>query len=175
MKDYPVKLRIDYSESSNRLTVFFRLLLVIPILLILSLVATYAEALSFAIALMILFREKYPKWWFEWNVEITRFSYRIVAYFLLMRDEYPATDERQSVHITIPYPDVKNDLKRWMPLIKWFLVLPHIFILIFIFIGAFLATIFAFLIIFTFKINTRFDFIYDFYCGRKITFHYMIN
>ena len=134
MKEYPVKLKIDYSESSNRLTAIFRLILVIPIVIILALISTYAEALSLAIAMMILFKEKYPKWWFDWNIGITKFTYRIAAYVLLMRDEYPATDYEQSVKITIPYPDVKNELKRWMPLVKWILVIPHVIVLLFLFV-----------------------------------------
>ena len=155
MQDYPVNLKIDYPESSNPLTALFRLILVIPIVIILGLISTYAEALSFAIAMMILFKEKYPKWWFDWNIGITKFAYRITAYVLLMRDEYPATDDDQSVHLTIPYPEVKQDLKRWMPLVKWILVIPHAIALIFIFIGVILCTIFAlFTILFTGKYPT---------------------
>ena len=150
MKDYPVNLNIDYPESSNRLTALFRLVLVIPIVIILALISTYAEALSFAIAMMILFKEKYPKWWFDWNIGITKFAYRIAAYIFLLRDEYPSTDNDQSVTITIPYPDVKNELKRWMPLVKWILVIPHIIALVFLFVGVILCTIFAlFTILFT--------------------------
>ena len=152
MQEYPVNLKIDYPESSDRLTAVFRLILVIPIVIILALISTYAEALSFAIAMMILFKEKYPKWWFDWNIGITKFAYRIVAYVFLMRDEYPSTDDDQSVHLTIPFPDVKQDLKRWMPLVKWILVIPHIIALIIIFIGVVLGTIFALIaILFTGK------------------------
>ena len=147
MKEYPVKLNIDYSESSNRLTAIFRLILVIPIVFILALISTYAEALSLAIAMMILFKEKYPKWWFEWHIGITKLTYRIAAYVFLMRDEYPSTDHDQSVQIDVPYPDVKNDLKRWMPLVKWFLVIPHIIALIFIFIGVLICTVFSLIVI----------------------------
>ena len=152
MKEYPVNLKIDYSEQSDRLTAILRLILVIPIVIILALISTYAEALSLAIAMMILFKEKYPKWWFDWNIGITKFTYRIAAYVLLMRDEYPATDHEQSVKLTIPYPDVKNELKRWMPLVKWILVIPHVIVLLFLFIGVIIATIFALLaILFTGK------------------------
>ena len=150
MKDYPVKLKIDYLESSNRLTALFRFILVIPIVFILGLISTYAEALSFAIAMMLLFQEKYPKFWFEWNIGITKFAYRIAAYFFLMQDEYPSTDQAQSVQITVPYPEVKNDLKRWMPLVKWFLAIPHFIALVFMFIAVVFCTIFAwFAILFT--------------------------
>ena len=143
MKDYPVKLKINYLESSNRLTALFRFILVIPIVFILGLISTYAEALSVAIAMMILFKEKYPMFWFEWNIGITKFAYRIAVYFFLMRDEYPSTDQDQSVLITVPYPDVKNDLNRWLPLIKWILVIPHLIVLVFFFVGVALCTIFA--------------------------------
>jgi len=152
MQEYPVNLKIDYPESSDRLTALFRLILVIPIVIILGLISSYAEALSFAIAMMILFKEKYPKWWFDWNIGITKFAYRIAAYVFLMRDEYPATDNDQSVHLTVPYPDVKQDLKRWMPLVKWILVIPHIIVLVIIFFGVVLGIIFAlFAILFTGK------------------------
>ena len=99
MKQYPVNLKIGYSEESNKLTVLIRLFLVIPVFIVLSLISSYAEALSLAVALMILFREKYPKWWFDWNVGITKFIYRIAAYGLLLRDEYPSTDDEQAVQV----------------------------------------------------------------------------
>ena len=150
MKQYPVNLKIEYSEKSNKSTALFRLVLIIPIILILALICSYAEALSIAVALMIIFKEKYPKWWFDWNVGITKFTYRIVAYGLLMRDEYPSTDDDQAVKVDIPYPDVKKDLNRWMPLFKWILVIPHLIVLLFIFIAVVVCSVFAwFAILFT--------------------------
>ena len=164
MQEYPVNLKIDYPESSDRLTAVFRLILVIPIVIILALISTYAEALSFAIAMMILFKEKYPKWWFDWNMGITRFAYRIAAYVFLIRDEYPSTDDDQSVHLTVPYPDVKKDLKRWMPLVKWILAIPHVIVLFVIFLGVLICTIYAlFAIVVTGKYpKLIFDFIEGF-------------
>ena len=150
MKHYPVKLKIDYPEKSNKLTAMFRLVLIIPIVIILSFISSYAEALSLAVVLMILFREKYPKWWFDWNVGITKFIYRIAAYGLLMRDEYPSTETDQAVQVELPYPDVNKDLNRWMPLVKWFLAIPHFIALVFMFIAVVFCTIFAwFAILFT--------------------------
>ena len=143
MKQYPVNLKIEYSEKSNKSTALFRLVLIIPIVIILAIISSYAEALSLAVGLLILFREKYPKWWFDWNVGITKFTYRIVAYGLLMRDEYPSTDDDQAVKVDIPYPDVKKDLNRWMPLVKWILAIPHIIVLILIFIAVVFCSVFA--------------------------------
>ncbi len=163
---YPVTLDIDYSDKSDRLTAFFRLILVIPILIILGLLLdnnvgpeygeyvnerTYGVGIIFIpTLLMILFRQKYPKWWYNFNVELTKFGTRVGAYIFLLRDEYPSTDEKQSVHINIPYPNVKKDLVNWMPLVKWFLAIPHVIILCFLWIGAIIAVILAwFAILFT--------------------------
>ena len=159
---YPINLKIDYSDHSDRLKTFFRIILVIPILIILSLLSNSevydhdsTEKMIFSIGgvvfvptlLMILFRQKYPKWWFDWNLAITKFSIRVFSYILLLRDEYPSTDEDQAVHIDIPYPDVKKELVNWMPLVKWFLAIPHIIILCFLYIAVIFCTILAWIII----------------------------
>ena len=98
---------------------------------------------------MILFRKKYPRWWFDWNLELTRFTNRISVYVALMDDEYPSTDEMQAVHLDFPYPDAER-LERGLPLVKWLLAIPHYFVLIFLYIGVFFAVIGAwFAILFT--------------------------
>ena len=163
---YPVSLSIDYPEKLNRLTTFFRIFTVIPIFIILSLLAggqsqgggdggwsyQYATAgvVVLPLVLMLLFRQKYPKWWFDWNVALTKFSARVETYFLLLRDEYPSTDEEQAVHIEIPYPNAKEDLNRWLPLVKWFLAIPHYIVLFFLGIAAIVSIVIAwFAILFT--------------------------
>jgi hypothetical protein len=163
MDNYPANLDIKYSDKSDRLTVFFRIFLAIPILIILGLLTSdvnqnqngtadveryYSIGILFLpTLLMILFRKKYPKWWFDWNLALTKFSTRVASYLLLLRDEYPSTDEEQAVQIDIPYPDVEKELNRWMPLIKWLLAIPHFIILVFLFVIVALFTIFAWLII----------------------------
>jgi hypothetical protein len=165
---YPVQFSVDYPDRSlDRLTTFFRLFAAIPILIVLGGVSggtwqwtsdgrTTAVAagagglLAFAPLLMILFRQKYPRWWFDWNLELLRFSNRVSVYLALMDDRYPATDEDQSVHLDYPYPDVPRDLNRWLPLVKWFLAIPHYIVLAFLGIGAVVAVILAwFAILFT--------------------------
>jgi hypothetical protein len=106
--------------------------------------------LFLATMLMLVFRQKYPRWWFDWNIALTRFGTRVGAYLALLRDEYPSTDEDQAVHIEIPYPDAKNDLNRWLPLVKWLLALPHYIILFFLGIATIFVVIMAwFAILFT--------------------------
>ena len=162
--EYPATLKIEYSEKSNKSTAFIRVIFIIPVFTILVLISSYAEALSLAVALMILFREKYPKWWFDWNVGITKFIYRIAAYGLLLRDEYPSTDDEQAIQVDLPYPEVKKDLNRWKPLVKWILVIPHFIVLVFMFIAVVFCTVFAwFAILFTGRYpKVIFDFVEGF-------------
>ncbi len=99
---------------------------------------------------MLLFRQKYPKWWFDWNLALTKFSTRVSAYLVLLRDEYPSTDEEQAVHLEIAYPDVSKDLKRGMPLVKWFLAIPHYILLFLLYIAVVVSVVIAwFAILFT--------------------------
>ena len=127
---YPVQFGVDYPQAErNRLTVAFRIVLVIPALIVLAVLNSTRALLFLPPLLLILFRNKYPRWWFDWNLELTRFLSRVNVYAALMDDRYPSTDEQQSVKLEIVYPDVRNELNRWLPLIKWFLALPHYFVL----------------------------------------------
>lgn len=167
---YPASFEIDYPAKLSRLTTFFRLLCAIPILVILMLLTgsggeSYMNeagkevsqngggivfGLSAATALMILFRQRYPRWWFDFNVELNRFSTRVGAYLFLLTDRYPSTVEKQSVHLDLTYPEVKQDLNRWLPLVKWLLALPHYIVLCVLFLAAAVTTVIAwFSILFT--------------------------
>ena len=149
---YSVQLSVDYPDRPlNRLTTFFRPFTVIPIAIVVWAISTGAGGTLFgAPLLMILFRKKYPRWWFDWSLALSRFNNRISAYMLLLRDEYPSTDEEQAVHLEIAYPDVEKDLNRWLPLVKWLLAIPHYIVLIFLFIGVVVVVIISwFAILFT--------------------------
>ena len=145
---YPVRFSVDYPDRSlDRVSTLFRIFAVIPIAIVLSAVSGSAPAqwgdsnvrligsgglLFAAPMLMIVFRQKYPKWWFDWNLELQRFSSRVAVYLALMDDRYPSTDEQQSVHLDYDYPDVARDLNRWLPLVKWLLAIPHFIVLFFL-------------------------------------------
>ena len=166
---YPVTFSVDYPDRDlNRLTSAFRIIVAIPIVIVLSLLtgqsvhyatsngtnetATLAAGggvLFLPLVLMIVFRQKYPRWWFDWNLQLLRFSNRVSAYLALLDDHYPSTDEEQAVHLDLPYPDALQ-LNRWFPLIKWLLAKPHFIVLFFLAIAAVLAVIIAwFAILFT--------------------------
>jgi hypothetical protein len=164
---HPVRFSVDYPDRPlDRLTTGFRIFVAIPILIVLGSVsggtwqwstdgsrtATTAAGglLFFGPLLLILFRQKYPRWWFDWNLELQRFGNRVVAYLALLDDRYPATDQHQSVHLDYPYPDVERDLNRWMPLVKWLLAIPHYILLFFLDIAALVVVIVVwFAILFT--------------------------
>jgi hypothetical protein len=164
--DYPIRFDVDGAAAHrNRLTAAFRIVLVIPIAVVLGTVGGGAIAaagrdggvrlagagglLVAGPLLMILFRQKYPRWWFDWNVALWRFQNRVAAYLLLLRDEYPSTDDEQAVHLDVPYPDAARDLNRWLPLVKWLLAIPHIVVLAFLNLAAILVTIAAWVVIVT--------------------------
>lgn len=167
---YAARLEVDYPAELDRLTTFFRLIWIIPIAIILGLISGVGETvtitntvneigdiversretagglaggLSLATALMIVFRQRYPRWWFDFLRELTRFTARFSAYLALLTDQYPSTVEEQSVHLEIDYPDVGRDLNQWLPLLKWLLAIPHYIILFFLFIVAIFAVIVA--------------------------------
>ena len=99
---------------------------------------------------MIVFRRRYPRWWFDFARQMTRFSIRVGAYMALLTDQYPSTVEEQSVHLELDYPDVERDLNRWLPLVKWFLAIPHYVVLWFGWLAAFVVIVIAwFAILFT--------------------------
>jgi Domain of unknown function (DUF4389) len=172
--EYAARLQIDYPEKLDRLTTLFRLVWIIPIAIILGLISGagqtvtttvvlnqvgevvkrtrdtaggLASGLAVATALMIIFRQRYPRWWFDFARELTRFGYRVGAYLVLLTDQYPSTIDEQAVHLEIDYPDVQQDLNRWMPLVKWLLAIPHYIVLAFLVIGAFFAVVIAWLAI----------------------------
>ena len=165
VSSYPVQFDVDFpARPLNRLTTAFRIVLAIPILVLLGVLTSDAvqgdHQTTFTLAsgvgllflpllLMILFRQKYPRWWFDWNINVLRFSNRVTTYLALLDDRYPSTDEEQSVHLDFAYPDA-HQLNRWLPLVKWFLAIPHYIVLFFLAIGAAVAIIVAwFAILFT--------------------------
>src|SRR6476660_3930323 len=162
---YAVRFDVDYPDRTlNRLTTAFRIFVAIPILVVVATVsggsigvgrnqggvAMAGGLLFFAPLLMILFRQKYPRWWFDWNLELQRFANRVLAYLALMDDRYPSTDDHQSVRLDYAYPDAPRDLNRWLPLVKWLLAIPHYVVLFFLDIAAFVVIVITwFAILFT--------------------------
>jgi len=175
VSNYPVQFDVDFpSRPLDRLTTAFRLLAAIPIVVVLTMltgemfrdddstntVVIGGAAVFLPLVLMLVFRQKYPRWWFDWNLNLLRFSNRVTVYLALLDDRYPSTDEEQAVHLDFAYPDA-GQLNRWLPLVKWLLAIPHYVVLFFLWLGAVFAVIAAwFAILFTGTYPRRlFDFI----------------
>ena len=165
VSDYPVQFDVDFpSRPLDRISTAFRLLVAIPIVIVLSMLsgATFGDddharntvviggaAVFVPLVLMLVFRQKYPRWWFDWNLNLLRFSNRVAAYLALLDDRYPSTDDEQAVHLDFPYPDT-HQMNRWLPLVKWLLAIPHYVVLFFLWIGALMSIVIAwFAILFT--------------------------
>jgi hypothetical protein len=169
-EEHPVRFSVEYPDRPlDRLTTAFRIFTVIPIGIVLASIGGYSSSYqggyegsgtTIAIGgtgllflpplLMIVFREKYARWWYDWNLELLRFTNRVGTYLALMSDRYPSTDERQWVQLDFPYPDAKRDLNRWLPLVKWFLAIPHYIVLFFLYVAVVIVVIGAwFAILFT--------------------------
>jgi hypothetical protein len=160
---YPARLEVDYPDQHNRVTTLFRVFVAIPIVIVLAALTSGATervydqsghlvrtssggitaGLFVATLLMIVFRQRYPRWWFDFAREVTRFGARVGAYLVLLTDQYPSTVEEQSIHLEIDYPDVQRDLNRWLPLVKWLLAIPHVLVLVVLSVAAFFAVVIA--------------------------------
>jgi hypothetical protein len=174
MSEYAARLEVDYPEALDKVKTFFRLILIIPISIILGLLLQAGEtvtktvtfngagevvlrvtnttggllvSLFLATALMIIFRRRYPRWWFDFAHELTRFIARVSAYLFLLTDQYPSTVDEQSIHLEIDYPDAQKNLDQFQPLFKWLLAIPHYIALFFLGIAAIFAVIIAWFII----------------------------
>jgi len=163
VSSYPVQFDVDFPERKlDRLRTALRLIAAIPIVIVLSLLSgpTFNDdnrntlviggaAVFLPLVLMLVFRQKYPRWWFDWNLNLLRFSNRVAAYLALLDDRYPSTDDEQAVHLDFPYPDT-HQMSRWLPLVKWLLAIPHYVVLFFLWIGALVSIVIAwFAILFT--------------------------
>lgn len=157
---YPLTFDVEYPDRElNRVTTGFRIILAIPMLILLALFQRYGThfaifgvgaILFLPVLLMIVFRQKYPRWWFDFNLQLLRFETRVNTYLYLLRDEYPSTDEVQAVHLEATYPDARDDLNRWLPLVKWLLAIPHYVVLIFLDLAVLVVVVIAwFAILFT--------------------------
>ena len=154
-----IETQIDVTLTErNRLTAFFRIILVVPMAIF---VASFAPnwsnntdswtvgILILPTALAIVFRQVYPSYLLTFNEALLSLQTRVDAYVLLLTDEYPSIEENDVVSVTFPEVDAKV-LNRWMPLIKWFLAIPLYLVGIGYIIYAAFLTLFAWIsILFT--------------------------
>jgi len=143
-------------EDRNRLTAFFRLVIVMPVAIYVSAFAidsistdTWGYSLGGLIflptLLALVFRGIYPSYALAFNHALISLETRVNAYALLLTDDYPSIEENDIVKITLPEVGEGSQLNRYLPLIKWFLAIPlYVMAIIYLVYGLFL-TLFAWL------------------------------
>jgi len=155
---YPLRFDVQYPEALSRWKIFVKWLLAIPHFAVVYVVAAVMTVIAF---FSILFTGKYPEGLFRFVVNVSRWNANLMAYVGLMRDEYPpfSWDPGQyPVTYDVDYPP---ELKRWAPLYKWLLAVPHLIALLVVFIIAYIMWVVAFFaILFTGRFpKGPFDFI----------------
>lgn len=150
---YPVTYSVEYPEELSRWLIFVKWLLAIPHLLILYALGVATGVVTFIAFFVILFTKRYPREFFDFVVNVNRWTENVYAYVFLLRDEYPPFSwqrGRYAVTYEVAYPE---ELSRWLIFVKWLLAVPHYIVLFFLFIGQGLALLVAFFaILFTKRI-----------------------
>jgi predicted amidophosphoribosyltransferase len=126
---YPLIFDVEYPEKLSRLLIFVKWPLVIPQLLVIYALGQVSGLIAFLAFFCILFTKNYPRGLFDLVVGFNRWGANVTAYTGLLRDEYPpfSTEAgRYPVRYDVDYPET---LSRWLIWVKWFLVIPHYFVL----------------------------------------------
>jgi len=124
-------------KDRNRTTVFWRGILAFPVIIFVATFtqATFAENDSWGFGttgvivipalLAIVVRGKYPSYVLTFNHALVELSTRLAAYVLILNDKYPSIEANSKVAVLFPDVEGGKKLNRWLPLVKWFLAIPH--------------------------------------------------
>jgi len=149
---YPIRVEVQYPETLSRGLIFVKWLLAIPHFIILYFLQIAWSVVTLIAVFAILFTAKYPEGLFKFAVGYRRWQLNAASYVLLLRDEYPpfTLDAGQyPAALEVDYPE---QLNRFLPLIKWLLVIPNILVAAVVMIAALVVTVIAwFAILFTGK------------------------
>jgi hypothetical protein len=162
---YPVRFDVEYPEELSRWLIFVKWLLAIPHFIILWALGIAAGVMGFIAFFAILFSKRYPRGLFDFVVNVNRWSANVDAYTSFLRDEYPPFSWEPGQYAVTYEVDYPEELSRWLPLVKWWLLaIPHYIVLFFLGIAAFVVWVIAFFAILFTKRFPRglFDFIVGF-------------
>jgi TRAP-type mannitol/chloroaromatic compound transport system permease small subunit len=132
-KQIKTDVEVTYKKR-NKTTVFWRGILVFPVAVFICSFAVQSNA-GFAAGFIILpallalvFREVYPSYLLTFNHAFLELQTRVVAYVLLLTDDYPSIERNKNIEVIFPEIKGGKALNRWLPLIKWFLSIPLIIV-----------------------------------------------
>lgn len=147
---YPVQLEFHADLHITRWRPLVQWLLAIPHLMIASALRSLREVLTLISFFTVLFTKQIPRPLFDAIAMTYRYEWRAMSYALFMHEDYPPFDfemsseddglEAHSV-LQLTYPE---QLERWKPLYKWFVAIPHYFVMAGLFVGAVLGIIAGF-------------------------------
>jgi hypothetical protein len=131
---YPVQLEFDADRHITRWRPLVQWLLVIPHLMVAYALRMLRQVLTFISFFTVLFTEQIPRQLFDVIVMTYRYEWRATSYMLFMHEDYPPFDFTTSseddgvephTSLRLNYPE---KLGRWQPLYKWFIAIPHYFV-----------------------------------------------
>lgn len=157
---YPIRVDISYPEDLSRWLIFVKWLLSIPHYIILYFLELAVYVVTLIAVFAILFTAKYPEGLFKFAVGFRRWQLNYYAYLFLLRDEYPPFSMDPGQYPAVLEVDYPERLNRFLPLIKWLLVIPSLIVLLALYIAGIVVTFIAFFAILFTKTYPRgmFDF-----------------
>lgn len=150
----PVTLELEAPLEIARWRPLVHWLLAIPALIVTSVLRSVAGVLAFISFFTILFTGSIPDGIYQFQAMHLRYQWRVTSYFLWLREPYPPFTFEMQLDDPGDDPAVlslapQEELNRWLPLVKWLLIIPHLFAVFFLIVAetfVFVAAFFAVLV-----------------------------
>ena len=119
---YPVHFDVGYEERYSRLTTFFRIILVIPHVIVAALWGIVAYIAVILAWFAILFTGRYPAGLFGFVAAYLSYITRVTCYLLLLTDRFPpfgggSADDGYPVQLSVDRPERLSRLTTFFRLI----------------------------------------------------------
>lgn len=121
-------------ENRDKKTVFWRGILAVPVVVFVIAFTPMADEawatglIILPVVLALVVRGIYPSYVLSFNHGLIELETRLVAYVLLLTDDYPSIERNPNVAVLLPDVDGGKKLNRFMPLIKWILAIPLVIV-----------------------------------------------
>ena len=121
-------------ENRDKKTVFWRGILAAPVVVFVIAFTPMADEawatglIILPVVLALVVRGIYPSYVLSFNHGLIELETRLVAYVLLLTDDYPSIERNPNVAVLLPDVDGGKKLNRFMPLVKWILAIPLVIV-----------------------------------------------
>jgi hypothetical protein len=146
---YPVQVDLDAPLEVKNWRPLVHWLLIIPYAIVTGILAYALAFCSFIAFFTILFTTRIPDGLYRFMAMCLRVNWRTISYAAFLREPYPSWEFTPSNADPGDDPaklsvDEQGELNRWLPLVKWLLIIPHVIVLFFLAIAAYFAVIVGF-------------------------------